>query len=111
MFRTLVVDAVVPAPRTAATFGISGLADVMVDRYARKAGELRRLWTDGAGHTGDGSAWEGYNAAVQAIDHDRSLFRTRASTPRTTSLFDGTLARAKSRVLTNLVSAASAALN
>jgi hypothetical protein len=51
--------------------------------------ELRRLWTAGEGHVGDHSAWEPYNALVQAVDHSETLFPVRGE--RTRSLLDGHL--------------------
>jgi hypothetical protein len=76
---------------------------MVVNRYERKANEITRLWTEGDGHIGDHSAWEALNGAVQALDHDRDLFPTRAGSYRTASLLDGILAQTKQRVTENLV--------
>jgi hypothetical protein len=69
---------------------------------ARKSAEIRReairdAWTNGKGHVGDHSAWEAYNGAVEVIDHDSTLFRTRGS--RVASMIGGRLLEAKSSVL------------
>lgn len=69
---------------------------------ARKRAEERRAaieaaWTGGRGHVGDHSAWEAYNGAVEVIDHDVELYRTKGS--RVASLLGGRLLEAKSEVL------------
>jgi phage/plasmid-like protein (TIGR03299 family) len=72
---------------------------------AREAAERRRsaitqAWHGGKGHTGDGSAWEGYNGAVEVIDHDSELFRTKGS--RVAGLLGGRLLERKTAVLNSL---------
>lgn len=72
---------------------------------ARKRSEERReaittAWTSGKGHIGDRSAWEAYNGAVEVIDHDAELYRTRGS--RVASLLGGRLLEAKSAVLNSV---------
>lgn len=104
MFRELVLDAMVTDPRTSPKFTPEAkLAEMVVDRYERKVGVISALWDGGKGHTGDRSAWEAYNAAVEAIDHNPDLFPTRGGTYRTASLLDGKLATMKRTVLTNLL--------
>ena len=74
-------------------------------RHQELALQRRRvqLWTEGAGHRGDHSAWEALNGAVQSLDHDRELWRTRGL--RTQALLSGSLATRKQRVLVSLVEA------
>lgn len=72
---------------------------------AFEAAETRRTaiteaWTGGSGHVGDHSAWEAYNGAVQVIDHDAQLFRTRGS--RIASMIGGRIAERK-QLLVNSV--------
>lgn len=45
------------------------------DRAETARDRLTALWTGGAGHTGDMSAWEAYNAAVELVDHETELLR------------------------------------
>lgn len=112
LFRSLVLDAVAPDPRTDPQWNPEArMAGAVVERWERKTTEVTRLWLKGDGHTGDGSAWEAYNGAVQALDHDRELFPTRSGVYRTASLMGGALAQIKQRVLNNLVENAALALN
>lgn len=69
------------------------------ERANVKRNRLSALWIDGKGHTGDNSAWEAMNGAVQSLDHDEDMWK---SDDRLASMFDGTLATAKAQV-TNAV--------
>lgn len=103
-FDRLVLDVVAPDPRLDPRFNPEAkLAEVVVERAMRKRTEVRRLWFDGKGHTGEPSAWFAYNGAAEALDHNRSLWPTRAGAWRTASLLDGELGRMKNKVLDNLV--------
>lgn len=107
-FEAAVLDAVAPDPRRAPRFAPDArLAEVVVARAEAKRATLTRLWGAGDGHTGDGSAWEGYNAAVQALDHDADgLWPTRGGTFRTASLMHGTYGALKRLVLNRLLALA-----
>jgi phage/plasmid-like protein (TIGR03299 family) len=70
-------------------------------RAQAKRDRLSTLWVDGDGHTGDHSAWESYNAAVQSIDHDADLWKVEGDS-RLASLWQGQLARTKQTVLDSL---------
>jgi len=86
------------------------MANAVVERYERKVAAVTRLWTDGKGHSGDQSAWEAYNGAVEAIDHNvDGLWPTRGGVYRTASLLDGSLHNTKAAVLAKLVKASGAA--
>ncbi len=106
-FRELVLDNVATDPRTLKKFNPEAkLAELVVSRYEEKVTEVTRLWTEGDGHTGDHSAWEAYNGAVQAIDHNEDLWPSRGGAYRTQKLLDGSLGQAKKRVLADLVTVA-----
>ena len=108
-FRALVLDVVAPDPRTHAQWTPDArMAESVVVRYVRKRDEVRRLWYEGTGHLGDGSSWEAYNGAVEALDHRADLFPTRRGVYRTASLLDGTLRDLKHRVLDSLLTLAGA---
>lgn len=78
-----VMDVVQRDPRERADFDAkSPQADATVARYEEKRVELHRLWSEGDGHQGDGSAWEAYNGVAQAVDHNKELFPVRASRVR-----------------------------
>lgn len=94
-FGKLVLDTIVPL-RTVET----GATARMIETDTTKRTEIRRLWDEGAGHTGDHSAWEAFNAATQAIDHNEVLFR---SGDRVQSLLEGTLGKAKDSVLDRIL--------
>lgn len=78
-------------------------ADTVVERYEQRGAEIVRLWTGGKGHTGDCSAWEAYNAVVEAVDHNETLFPARSGVYRTQGLLDGKLRATKDAALTELV--------
>ncbi|MQA91969.1 MAG: DUF932 domain-containing protein [Gemmatimonas sp.] len=102
-FAKLVLDEVAPDPRNRPDFNPEArTAELVLNRAERKRAELRRLWDEGAGHTGDHSAWEAYNAAAEAIDHNAELWPNRTGAYRTASLMDGNLLRLKQNVLVNL---------
>lgn len=63
----------------------------------RRRDALTTAWTSGKGHTGDASAWEAYNGAVEVIDHDATLYRTNGS--RVAAMLGGRLLERKSAVL------------
>jgi phage/plasmid-like protein (TIGR03299 family) len=103
-FLETVVGTVAPDPRTDRKFNPDAkLATLVVSRWEAKRDRLLHLWNHGAGHVGDGSAWEAYNGAVEALDHDADLFPHRAGSFRTASLMTGKLRQAKSAVLRELV--------
>ena len=108
MFRELVVDVALPDPRKHKKFNPEAkLAEMVVARYQQKVGEITRLWTEGAGHTGDHTAWEAYQGLVEAVDHNEVLWPNRGGTfGRAQSLLDGTLGNIKQDVLNGLVKAA-----
>jgi hypothetical protein len=94
-FQRSVLDLMAPLPKTR-----PGQSETRYEQMHEKA-MLRRaklfdLWHHGDGHKGDESAWEAFNAAVQAIDHDDEMFRTRG--PRVESLMVGGLGKLKARV-------------
>lgn len=79
--------------------------DIALAAAEKRRAEITTKWTEGAGHTGDHSAWEAYNGAVEVIDHDASLFRVRGS--RVSSMIGGRLLAKKERVLNSLAKLAS----
>lgn len=103
-FESLVLDVVAPDPRRHPQWNPAArMADAVLARHERKRATMSRLWTAGAGHTGEPTAWFAYNAVVEGIDHHADLFPTRSGVYRTASLLDGTLRELKQRVLANLV--------
>jgi phage/plasmid-like protein (TIGR03299 family) len=82
-WQTQVADVVQRDPRSFADFDAkSPQADATVARYEAKRNRIHALWTEGDGHTGDGSAWEAYNGVAQAVDHDTDIFGVRSSRVR-----------------------------
>jgi hypothetical protein len=61
------------------------------------------LRSKGDGHTGDGSAWEAYNAVTQSLDHDVHLWRTRGEGGRVDAALHGALGTKKDLVLVGLL--------
>lgn len=54
-------------------------AEKALERQHERRERLIQLWDNGDGHTGDRSAWEAYNALMQALDHD-ALFQRESKT-------------------------------
>jgi phage/plasmid-like protein (TIGR03299 family) len=104
-FTRLVLDAAVPDPVDNPRFVPEAkLAHVVKERADKKRREIRRMWTEGSGHTGEKNAWFALNGLVEVVDHDAAMFPTRKGSWRTGSLLDGQLAEIKNRVTQNLVS-------
>lgn len=104
MFRRLVLDVAAPIPQKLDRAGLTPRQQAARARIVARRNRLAHLWDEGAGHTGDRSMYEAYNAAVESLDHDTALWRVHG--PRTGALLDGRLAEIKDRVLTTLVHAA-----
>jgi len=103
-FRTFVESPIAPDPRENPRWNPEArMASAVVQRYEQKADRLRYLWEHGTGHVGDHSAWEAYNGAAEALDHDTELWPTRGGVYRTASLMDGVIAQRKQTVLDNLL--------
>lgn len=103
-FRRLVLDLVAPHPAANPRWNPEArMAKSVLERAEKRRDELTRLWTQGAGHVGDHSAWEAYNAVAEAMDHNADLWPIRGGVYRTASLLDGTLRQAKDNTLQALV--------
>jgi phage/plasmid-like protein (TIGR03299 family) len=77
-FERLLLDPIAPDPREDPLWRpTNASSEAALERTLARRLELRRLWTAGDGHTGDCSAWEAYNALVQAVDHSEILFPVR----------------------------------
>jgi phage/plasmid-like protein (TIGR03299 family) len=109
LFRRLVQDVAAPMPSPLERTGLTPRQEGARARVLARRERLAHLWTEGAGHTGNRSAWEALNGAIQSLDHDAGLWRVRG--PRTAALLDGRLAEIKNRVVTTLVTAATASRN
>lgn len=105
LFRKLVLDTVARIPARLDRAGLTSRQEAARARIVERRNRIAYLWEHGAGHRGDHSMYEAYNAAVESLDHDTALWRVRGA--RTRALFDGRLAQTKNRVLTTLVEAAS----
>jgi phage/plasmid-like protein (TIGR03299 family) len=112
IFRRTVLDVVAPDPRKNKRFNPEArMAELVVERHEAKVREATRLWTQGKGHTGDHSAWEAYNGAVEMLDHNVELYPTKAGVYRTQSALDGVIGTMKQEVLNRLVAVAESATN
>ncbi len=105
LFRKLVLDAVARIPGRMERAGLTPRQETARARIVSRRSRIEHLWEHGAGHRGDHSMYEAYNAVVESLDHDASLWRVRGL--RTQALYDGRLAQMKNRVLTALIGAAS----
>jgi hypothetical protein len=109
LFRRLVQDVAAPIPSGLERPDLTPRQEGARARILARRSRLTQLWTEGAGHRGDHSAWEALNGTVQSLDHDAELWRVRG--PRTAALLDGRLADIKQRVLTTLVAATTTSRN
>ena len=99
----MVLDQVAPDPRQDPRFNPdASTAEMVVERALTRRREVFRLWDEGDGHTGDRSAWEAYNGAVQSLDHNDELWPTRGGSWRVGSLMTGAIATRKDAVLSSL---------
>lgn len=67
------------------------------ERTGAARSTIQRLWVEGAGHRGDHSAWEGFNALVEVLDHDLEVSVVRGS--RVESMLRGRIATRKDDAL------------
>ena len=72
-----------------------------LEKSGEKRNRITDLWENGAGHTGDHSAWEAYQGAVEFLDHDTEALPSNGN--RVQSLMDGSLKKAKSKVFRGLL--------
>jgi phage/plasmid-like protein (TIGR03299 family) len=103
-FKKLVLQPLCPDPRLSPRWQPEArMAASVVARHEERVNRLTHLWTNGAGHTGDHSAWEAYNGVVEALDHDVNLWPNRSGVYRTQALLDGQLGQAKRETINRLV--------
>ena len=103
-FRHLVLDAAFPIlhlERKVQRREDSGHTRAALDKAHARRAAITERWTQGRGHTGDHSAWEAWQGAIQYFDHESALKNKNSS--RVTSLYDGSLSRIKSQIGRNLV--------
>lgn len=100
LFRRLVLDVALPLPEAKVDSPMARkMAETRIVDVTDRRRKLRALWEHGLGHTGDGSAWEAYNAVTEATDHDRGIFDVKGEDGnRATSLLEGKLGRIKAEV-------------
>ncbi len=96
-FRRIVMDGIAPLKRLPED--PSARAVTLHEKQQARRLEIKTLWTRGAEHTGDKSAWEALNGAVQAMDHSE-LFD---SSNRVKSLMLGTMSQKKRQVMNRLL--------
>ena len=99
-FERAVLDVLAPMPKAKEDRSMKREAG-LVERVEAKRDVLKGLWSGGRGHVGDSSAWEAYNAAAEALDHDLDLFKVGGS--RVRSLMQGRLYGLKHQVADNLM--------
>lgn len=99
-FGKMVLDTIVPAREIDAKDEKSTRVQNLLAKDQTKRTEIRRLWDEGDGHSGDHSAWEAFNAATQTIDHNETMFR---SGNRVQSLLEGQLCKMKDSILDKIL--------
>lgn len=104
-FTQSVLDVAAPLPAKNETVDTQHLTirgfDNAMEAAMDRRGRITDMWERGAGHIGNHSAWEAYNAAVEVIDHDSDRFKTRGS--RVAAMIGGRLVQKKEQVLNALV--------
>jgi phage/plasmid-like protein (TIGR03299 family) len=104
LFRRLVLDVAAPLPAALSQSRLTARQESARLRIVNQRSRITALWHEGAGHSGDQSAWEAYNAVAESVDHDAHLWRVRDS--RAEAMLVGRLGDVKDRVLASLVEAA-----
>jgi phage/plasmid-like protein (TIGR03299 family) len=97
-FATVVLDVALPRPAEA-QFTEPERFKRAIEKNERRRAAVTTLWTSGAGHVGDHSAWEALNGVVEAIDHDREVF---PASHELASLLNGHLGQVKTAVTRSL---------
>lgn len=100
-FRELVLDVIAPLPDMAADKRTSR-TDSVVLRQMEKREAVTALWTGGRGHTGDMSAWEAYNGAVEALDH-HNVVKHRTVEAQFESTFAGAISDTRNALWSGLL--------
>lgn len=100
-FTSVVLDSAAPIQAQWLVAKPAWQQEQALTRARARRARIEDLWGNGTGHAGNESAWEAYNALVQSVDHDESLWPTQQQ--RTASLLDGSLAEVKQRVLDKLM--------
>lgn len=77
------------------------LFDTRMNKAEVKRDRLAQAWEGGLGHTGNHSAWEGYNGAIQVIDHEDKYFKVRGS--RLESMIDGNISDVKDKLFESVL--------
>jgi len=82
----------------------TGHTRTALTKASYKRNRITELWEDGAGHSGDESAWEAFQGLVEWLDHDQQSLtgQDNRDERRVTSLHDGTLGQIKSRIARRL---------
>lgn len=96
-FRRIVLDGLAPLP--ALNGEPTARAVTMREKQEARREEITRLWTAGAGHDRDRSAWEALNGAIEAMDHS-DLFDSKN---RVKSSLVGTMDRKKRTTMNRLI--------
>lgn len=104
-FRKAVLDVIAPLPKAPKGPQKNQIAQKAFERATVRA-EAKRdrlifLRANGIGHTGDGSAWEAYQAVTQSTDHDTDLWTVKGES-RVQSLYDGSLGITKQKALDSI---------
>ena len=97
-FANLVLDMVAPTGKRAELTDSNRTQASYARRIARR-NNVSRLWREGAGHQGTQTAWEAYNGAIEALDHDPE-FRKRTTAD---SDLNGSRTQLKRRLLAGLL--------
>jgi len=103
-FEQMILDTVCPDPREESGWNPESImAESVVKRFQKKRETLQKLWREGKGHSGEPTAWYGYQAVCEALDHNKDLWPTRSGCWRTQQLLTGAYAEMKNGVLDLLV--------
>lgn len=101
-FARAVLDVIAPLPKKPEGPQKNQIAQKAYERALVRAEAKRNRVTflrdNGIGHTGDGSAWEAYQAVTQSMDHDVDIWKVGGES-RAQALFDGTLGITKQKAL------------
>ena len=107
-YEVSVLDTIAVIPENREEFSSANRYWGARERALEKRESVRDLWTNGREHTGNKSAWEALNGAIEAIDHDPdNVFRKRKN--KVHAIVAGPDAILKGNITKNLLQLAEAA--
>lgn len=111
VFQDCILDVAVPIvhlERKIQRRDDNGHTRAALEKASSRRSRIRDLWEEGAGHTGDHSAWEAWQGVIQWLDHDEGPTGPAFRGSRLNSLQRGSLGDVKGKTFRKLMAHCSA---